>query len=87
MKNSGCKRRDFSAKLGAGSDLRLIAACVAERERTGQRDHHRGSGTVTKMSPKISERTGKDGKYRKGWKGELPGKIKEFSRNAGRRPT
>jgi len=39
------------------------------------------------MSPKISERTGKDRKYRKGWKGKLLRKIDGFPRNAGRRPT
>ena len=44
-------------------------------------------GTVTKMSPKISEETGKDGKYRKGWKGKLLRKIKKLSRIAGRNPT
>jgi hypothetical protein len=39
------------------------------------------------MSPKISEETGKDRKYRKGWKGKLLRKIGKFSRNAGGRPT
>jgi hypothetical protein len=39
------------------------------------------------VSPKISEGTGKDRKYRNGWKGELLRKIERFSRNAGRRPT
>ena len=33
--------------------------------------------TVTKMSPKISEETGKDRKYRKGWKGTLGKKVGE----------
>jgi hypothetical protein len=39
------------------------------------------------MSSKISEGTGKDRKYRKGWKGKLLRKIGKFSRNLGRKPT
>jgi hypothetical protein len=37
-----------------------------QMEREKQRDDLRGTATVTKMSPKISQEIGKDGKYRKG---------------------
>ena len=37
--------------------------------------------------PKISEGTGKDRKYHKGWNGESFRRIKELSKKAGRRPT
>jgi hypothetical protein len=39
------------------------------------------------MPPKISEDTGKDKKYGKGWKGKSIRKTEEFSEKAGRRPT
>jgi hypothetical protein len=49
-------------------------------ERTEQRDHQRITAPATKMSPKISEDTEKDRKYRKGWKRTLLRKIEEFAK-------